>query len=170
MDNEDNKIGLENLVVVLKGDRTLFVDKELYEELQELPEDSLNRVYSALECDHTNKYKHVWRWLTCNDSRRNDRAHERMLLDYLDGNLEIKSRPEKKYKVYQSLGFDKDGDGHFTGLINSYGIITFTHEIGYHLNDSDFDSLTENQIMNFQADTGIELPESMWHEVGKEDK
>ena len=164
MDNEDNKIGLENLVVVLKGDRTLFVDKELYDELQELPEDSLNRVYSALECDHTNKYKHVWWWLTCNDSRRNDRAHERMLLDYLDGELEIKPRPDEKYKVYWLAGEDQDGDTWYTGLEKEFVLGFETHCMD-EVDDAVFTSLTENEINKFQSDTGITLPKSTWHKV-----
>ena len=164
MDNEDNKIGLENLVVVLKGDRTLFVDKELYDELQELPGNTLNRVYSALECDHSNKYKNLRWWLTCNDSKEDNREHERMLLDYLDGNLEIKPRPDEKYKVYWSVGEDLDGDTWYAGLERGFVLGFGTHcmnEVDYTV----FTSLTENEINKFQSDTGIALPKSTWHRV-----
>lgn len=164
MGNEDNKISLDDLIIVWKGRDTLFVDKELYEELQRLPEDSLNRIYATLECDHTNKYKHVWWWLTCNDSRRNDRAHERMLLDYLDGELEIKPRPDEKYKVYWLAGEDQDGDTWYTGLEKEFVLGFETHCMD-EVDDAVFTSLTENEINKFQSDTGITLPKSAWHKV-----
>lgn len=172
MGNEDGKRILDNLFLVIKGEKTMFVDSDLYNELHELKRitmGSLYSVYEELGSTFGREFRHVSDWLKSNDVRTN-RQHEKFMIDYLDGALEIKPRPEGKYKVWQLLDKDEDGDEHFLGLINSYGIITITHQITNQLDDDDFDSLTENEINKFQADTGIELPQSMWHEVVEEEE
>jgi hypothetical protein len=165
MGNEDGKCTLDNLYLVLKGEKTMFVDKELYEQLEELKDKSFSLcdAYTFMDND-VSKYKLAYWWFSTNDSSTN-REHEKDMLDWMDGTLEIKPRPETKYKVWQLLGKDGDGDKHFTGLVNRYGIITLKHQMTNQMYKDDFDSLTEKEIQKFQADTGIKLPNSMWHEV-----
>lgn len=165
MGNGDGKRILDNLYLVIKGEKTMFVDHELYEQLKELKDKSFSLcdVYTFMD-NNVSKYKLAYWWFSTNDSSTN-REHEKTMLDWMDDTLEIKPRPERKYKVWQLLGEDDDGDKHFTGLINSYGIITLTHQMTCCFDNDDFDSLTEKEIEKFQVDTGIELPRAMWHEV-----
>lgn len=166
MGNEDGKRILDNLFLVIKGEKTMFVDNDLYEQLKELKgkSDDLYDVYAFIDGNDP-KYRLAYWWLHCNECYSENREHEKNMLDWFNGELEIKPRPEAKYKVWQLLGEDDDGDKHFTGLINSYGIITLTHQMTCCFDNDDFDSLTEKEIEKFQVDTGIELPRAMWHEV-----
>lgn len=165
MGNEDGKRILDNLFLVIKGEKTMFVDHELYEQLKELKDKSFSLCDVCTFMDNdVSKYKLAYWWFSTND-RSTNREHEKAMLDWMDDTLEIKPRPEAKYKVWQLLGEDDDGDKHFTGLINSYGIITLTHQMTCCFDNDDFDSLTEKEIEKFQVDTGIELPRAMWHEV-----
>lgn len=170
MGNEDGKRILDNLFLVIKGEKTMFVDHELYEQLKELKDKSFSLcdVYTFMD-NGVSKYKLAYWWFSTNDISTN-REHEKAMLDWMDDTLEIKPRPETKYKVWQLLGKDGDGDKHYVGLINSYGIITPTHQITNQMDKDDFDSLTEKEIGKFQADTGIELPRSMWHEVAENEE
>lgn len=167
MGNEDGKRILDNLFLVIKGEKVMFVDSDLYKQLKDLKSRSrdLYDVYTFIN-GNDSKYRLAYWWLHCNDSNSENRLHEKNMLDWLAGTLEIKPEPEKKYKVYQSLGRDGGSDEWFTGIYrNNYllSIISWCENP-----DEKFTVLTKSEIKEFQDRTGIKFPQSAWHEINYE--
>lgn len=147
----------------------MFVDKQLYEQLKELKDSSLDlhEVYSRLDED-TTRFNAAYLWLYMNKDPRFNRLHEKNMLNWMDGNIEIKPEPEKKYRVYCSIGRDGGSDEWFTGIYrNNYILAINTWCEGP---DDYFEPLTKNAIEAFQDQTGIKFPQSAWHEVNYEEE
>lgn len=145
----------------------MFVDKQLYEQLKELKDRSfdLHEVYGLLDED-TTRFNAAYWWLYMNKDPRFNRLHEKHMLNWMDGNIEIKPEPEKKYQVYCSIGRDGGSDEWFTGIYrNNYllSIISWCENP-----DEKFTVLTKSEIEEFQDRTGIKFPQSAWHEINYE--
>lgn len=145
----------------------MFVDKQLYEQLKELKDRSLDlhEVYRLLD-ESTIRFDAAYWWLYMNTDPKTNRLHEKNMLNWMDGNIEIKPEPEKKYQVYCSIGRDGGTDEWFTGIYrNNYllSIISWCENP-----DEKFTFLTKSEIEEFQDRTGIKFPQSAWHEINYE--
>lgn len=169
MGNEDGKHILDNLYLVIKGENTMFVDKQLYKQLKELKDhsDNLYDVYDILSNDVENEYNIAFWWFNSDEDHNKGRTREKNMLNWMDGNIEIKPEPEKKYRVYCSVGRDSDGDEWYMGLINNhYDVFSINTKCG----SDDFQPVTKDVINKFEANTGIKFPQSAWHEVDQEEE
>lgn len=146
----------------------MFVDKELYKQLKKLKDrsDNLCDVYGILSSDTENEFNDAFWWFNPIVGDDKGRLHEKHMLNWMDGNIEIKPEPEKKYQVYCSIGRDGGSDEWFTGIYrNNYllSIISWCENP-----DEKFTVLTKSEIEEFQDRTGIKFPQSAWHEINYE--